>query len=159
MRELRHSGSVTQRISARPEEVWDLLADAGNMARWSPEVIASDWLPPATTAVVGARLVGTSRAGIARWRRVAEVVDCEPPHRFAFRTVPGRGLARDATEWRFAIAPDGDGGSVVTESYEIVLAPSRRVLRLVQVLAPQHLDPRPGMRRTLDALRRELEAV
>ena len=109
--------------------------------------------------MVGARFRGHNRSRLARWTRVCEVLEAQPGRAFAFRTVPERfdPSRRDSTVWRYDLVPDGER-TLVRHSYEIVVPPLALFRAIYGVLLPQHLDMRPAMRHTLDALARVLGA-
>ncbi|MDX3058217.1 SRPBCC family protein [Streptomyces sp. NE06-03E] len=46
------------RISAGAARVWEVLADVGAMAGWSPELVEVEWQDGATYPVPGARCTG-----------------------------------------------------------------------------------------------------
>jgi hypothetical protein len=59
--------------------------------------------------------------------------------------------------WCYRFQPAGDGTDV-TESYEVVKLPPRPLLALYRHLLPHHMDMRPHLRRTLEAIKRTAEA-
>ena len=48
-------------IAARPEQVWDLVADITQIGGWSPECIRATWLDPPGSPRRGARFTGHNR--------------------------------------------------------------------------------------------------
>ena len=158
MVDIRTSGSVTLAIDADPTVVYDLVSDVTRIGEWSPECRRAHWLGDHTGPAVGARFKGHNRWKVNRWARICEVVEAEPGRSFAFRTVPGRGPSADSSTWRYSIEPDGSG-SRVTESYEITKMPQAWFLPIIKRFMPHHLDMRPHMLETLEALRAEAERV
>ena len=73
----------------------------------------------------------------------------------AFRTIP-TWLKRDSTIWTYRFSAVIDG-TEVAESYEIARLPPRPILALIRRLLPHHLDMRPDMQRTLEALKSTAE--
>jgi hypothetical protein len=72
-----------------------------------------------------------------------------------FRTIPTWRYP-DSTEWRYELEPAADGTDV-TESYEIVKLPPPLVLAVFRQLLPHHMDMRPHLRSTLEAIKRTAE--
>ena len=104
---------------------------------------------------MGGRFRGHNAAKWIRWSRRCEVVTADPGREFSFRTIP-TWLKRDSTIWtyRFSAVPEG---TEVAESYEITRLPPRPILALIRRLLPHHLDMRPDMQRTLEALKTTAE--
>lgn len=143
--------SVSRVIAADPATLYRLVSDVTAMGRWSPETRAARWLGGATSPAPGARFRGRNRWRLMTWSRTCVVEEAEPGKRFVFRTLPARGVS-DSTRWAYEFA-SVDGGTRVTESYEIVDALPRWVQTgLVARLLPHHFDMRPHMARTLARL-------
>lgn len=51
-------GSVTVRMSAPADRIWDLISDVRNTGKFSPEVMKAEWLGGATGPALGARFRG-----------------------------------------------------------------------------------------------------
>jgi hypothetical protein len=83
------------------------------------------------------------------------VLTAEPGREFSFRTIPTRRYP-DSTVWRYRFQPAGDGTDV-SESYEVVKLPPRPVLAVYRRLLPHHMDMRPHLRRTLEAIKQTAE--
>jgi hypothetical protein len=93
------------------------------MGEWSPECAAVEWEDAHAGPVVGARFVGHSRTGprkLIRWSRRGRVLVVDPGHEFAFATEEG---GREGVVWRYRFEPV-DGGTRVTESYEVTWLPA-----------------------------------
>lgn len=112
-------------VAAPPERLWQLVADVTRVGEWSPVCRYCEWLEGSVTPEVGARFVGHSRRGLARWSRVCEVRVSDPGSEFAFCTFF---KGTEATRWRYRFEPTSRG-TRVTESYEVVSMP-----RWVQLL-------------------------
>jgi hypothetical protein len=125
------------------------------MGEWSPECFKCEWRDGATAPAVGARFRGSNKQGLLRWSTVAEVVAAERGREFAFTTKSG---ARDATRWRYVFTP-ADGGTDVTESYEIAYEPG--YVRLAERLFMRGRDQqrKDGMRTTLYRIKAVAEAT
>jgi len=155
----RTGGSASIEIDAPAEVVYDHIADVTRTGSRSLEARSAQWLPGATSGVVGSRFRGRNKSGWARWSRVCEVVEADRGRRFAFRTVPERidFTRHDSTIWGYTIAPR-EGGVVVTHDYRVVRMPVPGFRHLLALMFPHHRDMRPHLEHTLRALRAELEA-
>jgi hypothetical protein len=110
-------------VSATASQVYDLVADLPRVGEWSPECAAVEWEDAHAGPVVGARFVGHSRTGprkLIRWSRRGRVLVVDPGHEFAFATEEG---GREGVVWRYRFEPV-DGGTRVTESYEVTWLPA-----------------------------------
>jgi len=152
----RSSGSVSAPVAAPAETVWELVADVTRIGELSPECHRAEWLDGGDAPVVGARFRGHNRWKLNRWSRICEVVEAEPGRAFAFRTVPGWGPLADSTTWRYDLRPTDDGCEI-TQSYEVTVPPKRWFQPVIRRLLPHHLDMRPHMVQTLDAIRARAE--
>jgi len=101
--------TVSLRIEASPQALYDLVSDPANMGRLSPECTGGHWLDGATGPAVGARFKGTNKRGVIRWSTKATVVAADPGQEFAFE------VGDSGIRWTYAFAADGTG-TVVTES-------------------------------------------
>lgn len=142
--------SVTLRIAAPAERIYDIVTDVAGMGRLSPECTGGRWLGDATGPAVGARFRGTNRRGIARWSTTNEVVVADPGREFAFET------QQSGMRWTYRLEPDGDG-TLVTEE-RTAFKPRPLLARVFTTLAlggtDDHDDElRAGMQATLERLR------
>jgi len=147
--------SVTLRIAASPEQIYDVVTDVAQMGRLSPECTGGRWLAGATGPAVGARFKGHNKRGIARWSTTNEVVAAEPGREFAFET------QQSGTRWSYHLEPDGDG-TLVTEA-RAAFKDRPLVARVFSKLAlggvAEHDEEmRDGMRATLERLKAVAEA-
>jgi len=106
---------VSTKTTAAPQRLYDLVADLPRMGKWSPECAGGEWLDGVTEARPGARFKGRNENGRKRWQTVSTVIVAEPGQELAWET---RAFGRPVAVWRYRFAPDGDGGTVVTESTE-----------------------------------------
>ena len=104
--------TVSRTIVAKPEVVYDLVADITQMPRYSPENTATEWLDGATGPAVGAKFKGTNKLGKATWSTKPTVTVADRGREFAFK-VPGS--SGPLWTYRFQATPDG---TLVTESVE-----------------------------------------
>ncbi|HEX5365621.1 MAG TPA: SRPBCC family protein [Acidimicrobiales bacterium] len=146
------TASVT--VAADPATLWDMVSDVTRMGEWSPECTSCRWLGGRTTPEVGARFVGFNRRRWARWATTNEVIESRRGSVFAFRT------RQTGVVWGYRFAPDGDGGTVVTETRDLTAARSW----LVRLAGPfvggadaHSGELREGMHRTLERLKATAE--
>jgi uncharacterized protein YndB with AHSA1/START domain len=146
---------VTMHIDAPPEHVYALISDVTRMGEWSPECVKCAWQGDASSPAVGARFRGSNRQGWMRWTTTAEIVSADPGRLFAFTIWSGK---REATRWRYALSPAGDGTDV-TESFESVYEPP--IVRLGERLFMRDRDRQleDGMRVTLERIKAAAEHV
>jgi len=137
-------------MNATPEHIYDLVADLPRMGQWSPECQGVEWEVGASAPVEGARFVGHNRGGprkLMRWSRHGRVLVAARGRQFAFATEEG---GRESTVWRYRFEPV-DGGTRVTESYEVKKLPAWA--RVLDVPTNRHRELLEGMRHTLDRLK------
>jgi hypothetical protein len=113
------TGQATEHVNAPPEKVYDLVTDVTRMGEWSPETRRADWIGGATGPAVGARFKGTNRNKFVRWSTKPRVLVAEPGQEFAF-VVPAIIGNKDLTKWTYRFDAATDGGTDVTESFEIM---------------------------------------
>jgi hypothetical protein len=109
--------SVTVRMNASAERIWDLVADVRNTPRWSPEVFESEWLDGATGPALGATFRGhvkRNEIGPVYWT-TCRVTACEPGREFGFAVLVGD---RAVNNWHYRMTPVG-AGTDVTESFRM----------------------------------------
>ncbi len=149
----RTDGEVEAYVDAPPEEVYRVVADVTTVGQRSSECYAARWLPGAEPGTVGARFRGWNRSGWARWSRTCEVLEADPGRSFVFRTLPERFDPRriDSTTWSYTLTPEGSG-TRVRHAYRVTRLPLAPFRLLIARVLPHHLDMRPHMAATLDAL-------
>lgn len=146
--------SVSIRVYASPSTVYDLVSDVERIGEWSPECRSARWLDERRG--VGARFRGSNRSGLNRWSRTCEVIADEPDRKFSWRTVPAALMMADSTHWGFVLEPDGPG-TLLTQWMHIVKKPQAWLRPYIRLAMPQHLDMRPQMQATLEAIRSAAE--
>ena len=142
-------------IAVPPTEVYAAVSDVRRMARWSAECFAS-WVWSRRDGVP-VRFVGWNRRGPFVWFTTCRVVVAAPGEEFAF-DVTTFGMPVSRWGYRFA---DVDGGTEVTEYWSDRRGRGALVLGRIFTGRVTHHRPeanRENMRRTLDRLKRELEA-
>jgi hypothetical protein len=110
-------GSVTMRMAAPADKIWDLVADVRNTGRFSPETFEAEWLDGATGPALGALFRGHVRRneiGPVYWT-TCRVTACEPGREFGFEVLVGD---RPVNNWNYRFTPV-DAGTDVTESFRL----------------------------------------
>ena len=142
-------------VKAPAERIYDLVADMPRMGQWSPECQGVEWEGGASAPAEGARFVGHNRGGprkLMRWSRHGRVLDADRGRQFAFVTEEG---GRESTVWRYRFEPV-DGGTRVTESYEVKQIPAWA--RILDIPTNRHRELLEGIRHTLAQLKIAAEA-
>jgi hypothetical protein len=137
-------------VNATAERIYDLVADMPRMGQWSPECQQVEWEGDASAPVKGARFIGHNRGGprkLMRWSRHGRVLDAQRGRQFAFVTEEG---GRESTVWRYHFERV-DGGTRVTESYEVKQIPAWA--RVLDIPTNRHRELLEGMRYTLARLK------
>src|SRR5690348_14819559 len=109
-------------VAASAQRIYDLVADMPRMGEWSPECRQVEWTDGPVTPTAEARFIGHNRGGprgLMRWSRRGRVLIADPGREFAFVTEEG---GRESTIWRYQFEAT-DGGTRVTESYEVKTIP------------------------------------
>jgi uncharacterized protein YndB with AHSA1/START domain len=111
--------SATLTISAPPDKVWGLVSDITKMGEYSPEVVEAEWLDGATGPALGAKYRGHVKRNeswpVLYWT-TCEVTECTPGEVFEFKVVMG---GKPVNTWRYEFAATDDGGTRVTESFDL----------------------------------------
>jgi uncharacterized protein YndB with AHSA1/START domain len=105
-------------VTARPELVWDLVADVTRVGEWSQECIRAAWLEDPGRARPGARFTGHNRlANGFEYEVTCVVTEAERPRAFAWVVLDDSGdPARPSSSWRYLIDPL-PGGSRVRQRF------------------------------------------
>jgi hypothetical protein len=143
-------GSVTVRMAASREAVWDLVSDVTRIGEFSPETFEARWTRGSSGPEVGAYFKGHVRrngVGPVYWT-LCRVTECDPGRDFGF-VVEVNGSP--VNHWRYQLR-DVAGGTEVTESFELA---SKGYLRLYWLLlgALRGRTNERGMRQTLERIR------
>ncbi|MCX6487150.1 MAG: SRPBCC family protein [Mycobacterium sp.] len=148
-------GSVTVRMAAPAEKIWDLIADVRNTGRFSPEVFESEWLDGATGPALGAKFRGHVRRneiGPVYWT-TCRVTACEPGREFGFAVLgPGDTAVNN---WHYRLTPR-DAGTDVTESFRMISSPLISVFRVFGGFLRERRNLR-DMRTTLERIKNVVE--
>ncbi|MBL1074300.1 SRPBCC family protein [Nocardia sp. 2] len=145
--------SVTVRMAAPAEQIWELVSDITNTGKFSPETFAAEWVGGATGPAVGAKFrghVNRNGWGLKYWT-VCRVIACEPGREFAFTVLGPGGIA--VNTWRYRFEPV-EGGTEVTESFQLAA-----LLRPYWLIAGhwRGRTNREGMRETLNRIKAVVE--
>ena len=146
--------SVDVVIHETPERLYEMVSDLPRMGDWSPECVRCEWTNGSTGPREGATFVGHNRTGprkLIRWSRRGRVLAADPGREFAFATEEG---GREGTVWRYRFEPV-DGGTRVTESYEVLKIPVWA--RILDVPTNRHRELQTNMRDTLEQLKAQAE--
>ncbi len=154
------TGQVTVDIAASPQEVWDLVSDVTRIGEFSPETFEARWTRGSTGPEVGATFKGhVKRNGVGpTYWSACRVTRCDPP------TETGEGVFEFAVgtpdvtvnNWGYRIAPDGSGGSRVTEYFRLEAKLPMRIYWLLLGWSRGKTNEK-GMRTTLEKMKAVLE--
>ena len=144
---------VSRRIAATPEALYAIVSDVTRTPELSPEIVRA-WWTNGDGPVVGARFKATNSVRGKSWTNEPEVLVADPGREFTF-------VRREKTAghvvWRYRFQPV-DGGTVVTESYEVTKKIPRFgwfIIGTVFGSKDRRAELRAGMEQTL----RRLEEV
>jgi uncharacterized protein YndB with AHSA1/START domain len=123
-------------VAARPELVWDLIADVTRVGGWSPECIRAAWLGEPGRPRPGARFIGRNRFPNGfEYEVTCVVTEADRPRAFAWVVLDDSGdPARPSSLWRYRIDPLPGGGSRVRQRF--THGPGASYLRAAAAKAP-----------------------
>ncbi len=143
-------GQVTLHVDAPPERVWELVADLERMGEWSPECYRVQWLDGATSpAKAGARFKGWNRFRWMRWSMNCTVTEAEPGKVLSWTTRRGQ---KELVRWTYRLEP-ADGGTDVTESFEVLHMPLEAAIIEDYVMANRDHERERAMHTTLERIK------
>ena len=148
---------VSLDIAADADVLYGMVSDLPRIGEWSPECERVEWEGDVTVPVEGTTFVGHNAVGPGRrirYSRHGRVLVADPGRGFAFITDEG---GRESTAWRYRFEPQADGGTRVTESYEVRWIPTWA--RILDVPTNRHKGLLRGMRTTLQRLKAAAEAA
>lgn len=152
---------VALTVSAPPEQVWSLASDVTRVGDWGAECVEATWIDGAEGPVVGARFHGRQVREGRTWQTTSVVTESEPGVSFAWAV---EDPANAAATWRYQLAPDGSGGTVLR--YQAVLGPGPSGLttkiaempeREEDLIALRLRELERHMTATLEAIKRSAE--
>ena len=122
-------------VAARPELVWDLVADVTRVGGWSPECNRSAWLGEPGRPQPGARFTGHNRVPNGLEYEVTCVVTEADQPLFGWVVLDDSGgPAPQSSSWRYRIEPLPGGGSRVRQRF--THGPGASYLRAAAAQAP-----------------------
>lgn len=151
------TAAAEEAVAARPELVWDLVADVTRVGGWSPECIRAAWLGEPARPQPGARFTGHNRFPNGfEYEVTCIVTEADRPRAFAWMVLddnddPGR----PSSTWRYRIDPLPGGGSTVRQRF--THGPGDSYLRAVATEAPDRAAEIIAAR--LDGLRANMSAT
>ena len=110
---MKNRVKTNRRISATPQEVWEIISDLESMGNLSPENSGGRWGKGVTGVEKGAIFRGKNKNGFRQWSTKVLITECEPPKNLSFSLRVG---GKDWCEWSYQIDAVEDG-CVVTESW------------------------------------------
>jgi hypothetical protein len=145
MQTLQHdSGTIS--IQAPAEVVFGLVSDIHQMTRFSPELVACQWLDGAQGPAVGARFEATNQLpGHRPWKNRPTVIAYEPNRRFA---VSRREPFAGELVWSYNLDVEEEG-TRLTETYEVT-KPISRLGWLIIERGFGGMDRQADLRRGID---------
>ena len=143
-------------VIARPELVWDLVADVTRVGEWSPECIGAAWLGDPGRPESGARFTGHNGFPNGfEYEVTCAVTEADRPRAFAWVVLDDSGdPARPSSSWRYQVDPL-PGGSWVRQCF--THGPGASYLRAAAAQAPDQAAEIIAARR--DALRVNMSAT
>jgi uncharacterized protein YndB with AHSA1/START domain len=158
------TATAEETVAARPELVWDLVADVTRVGGWSPECVQAAWLGEPGRPRPGARFTGRNRFPNGfEWEVICVVTEADRPCAFAWVTLDDSGdPARPSSLWRYRIDPLPGGRSKVRQRF--THGPGDSFLREVAVQAPDRAAViiaarRDELRANMSATLRAMKAV
>jgi len=151
-------------VAARPELVWDLVADVTRIGGWSPECIRAAWLADPDRLRPGARFTGHNHLPHGfEYEVICVVTEADRPRAFAWVVLDDSGdPARPSSSWRYRIDPLPGGGSRVRQRFThgpgdsyLRAAAARMPDRAAEIIAAR----RDGLRANMSAALRAMKAA
>ena len=142
---------ATIEIEASPAEVWGLVSDLRNMARWSPQCVKTFL----RGSGVGAKAININRRGLLVWPTQSMIVRYEEGSEVAFR------VKENYTVWSYRVEDLGGGRTRLTSRRDAPQGISDLSVGLTKVAlggVPQFTSElREGMAATLRAIKADAE--
>lgn len=154
-------------VVARPELVWDLVADVTRVGGWSPECIRAAWLGQPGRPHPGARFTGRNRFPNGfEYEVTCVVTEADRPRAFAWVVLDDSGdPARPSSSWRYQIDPLPGGGSTVRQRFthgpgasHLRAAAANAPDRAAEIIAARRDELRANMSATLRAMKAAAES-
>ena len=154
-------------VAARPELVWDLVADVPRVGGWSPECIRAAWLGEPGQPEPGARFTGHNRFPNGfEFDVTCVITQADRPIAFAWVVLEDRGdPAHPSSSWQYLIDPLPGGGSRVRQRFThgpgasyLRAAAAKAPDRAAEIIAVRRDGLRANMRDTLGAMKAAAES-
>lgn len=116
-------------IAAPPAEVWALVSDLRNMARWSPQTVKSF---RRGGEGLGATFLNVNRLKVLVWPTQSKVVRFDAPGAEGTGEIAWR-VKENFTIWSLRLAPNAAGGTTLTSTREAPQGISDVSVRLTKV--------------------------
>lgn len=145
-------------IAAPVETVWSLLSDLRSMSERSPETVR---MVIGSAPEVGSRGLNVNRKGAVVWPTTSRITRWKPPTHDGSAALAFRIWPVDV-EWSYELTPEGGRTRVVERRSSLPRAglTTRLVGKWLMGGAENHdVELLDGMHRTLEALRRDAEAM
>ena len=143
----------TRTIAARPQEIWDVLADFGSISPWAPNADHSCIL---FSGADGGSVGTARRVQIKRDVLVERITAFDPPHSLAYdiEGLPSR-LRRVTDRWTLAASAGGSTLVTLTSTVDIGPRPPQKLAEriLCRVLARQSDSMLAGLANRLENAR------
>ena len=157
------TASADEVVAARPELVWDLVADVTRVGGWSPECIRAVWLDEPGQPQPGARFTGHNRLPNGfEYEVTCVVTEADRPRAFAWVVLDDSGDPACPSSWHYRIDPVPGGGSRVRQRF--THGPGASFLRAVAATAPDRAAAvvaarREGLQANMTATLRAMKAA
>lgn len=150
-----YQNEVSIVINRTPQDLYEMVADVSNMARWSPVCTGAKYDGD------GEWFTGANEMSGSTWETRCRVVAAEPGREFTFINHGFEGRV-EAVRWSFQFQPVDRGATEVTQTWR-VLPTYAECLGIDEESAIPILDAMKqaalsGMPATLDALKRDAES-
>ena len=110
---MKNRVETSRKISASPQEAWEIISNLESMGDLSPENNGGRWEKGVSEVQEGAIFRGKNQNGARRWSTKVLITKCEPPKKLSFSLqVAGKAWC----EWSYQIEAT-ENGCLVTESW------------------------------------------
>lgn len=151
---MQHEASVD--IAATPDAVYALVSDVPRMGEWSPENVGADWTSDVPGAE-GSTFEGHNRIGDREWSVPCTVTVAQPSECFEWVTRP-QDPDGPYVRWTYRMAPNGTGGTSLTEIWDVLSLPPTLQPLSAEQLAARADVVRSAMAATLAAIKAAAES-
>lgn len=146
-------GQAATTIAAPPDAVYDLVADLARMGEWSPECRRCE-LDEGQEVAEGAWFTGFNAIKTFEWETRSQIIAARRGEELAWAV---GGAERPFVTWRYRFTPDGDGGTLVEESFVAHVVPPPLHDSTPEQLAKREARLVTGLGETLARLKQAAE--